>query len=284
MASIFLGWVARAISSATGSTPKGAGSAVTDSGVARTLAFWLSNSSTVSAPLSRNWTSRSSSLVMSLMISTLSGGWGRLGMPVDGQYGQFGDAADYGRVRFDEINLRQRACRTTGSPRRREVRKSLPIVQSEPVSLARLSTRPTHCVVQLSRLTPPRAHRGNAAQLRPPKLAPRVVSHPVQPGPSGPTPKSRFGRGPGDPGKEPTADVRGALGILHPTNRRRVESPIRPYPTSWRRFSVRAAERVSTCPRLGARRSARAASMTSPSAISNMSRLLKSGWTFRREP
>ena len=50
----FLGWVARTISSATGSTPNGAGSVVTDSGVAKTLALWLSNSSTVSAPLSRN--------------------------------------------------------------------------------------------------------------------------------------------------------------------------------------------------------------------------------------
>ena len=46
----------------------------------------------------------------------------------------FGDAADSGRGKFDEINLRQRACRTTGSPPRREVEKSLPTFQNEPVS------------------------------------------------------------------------------------------------------------------------------------------------------
>src|SRR5439155_25143205 len=90
---------------------------------------------------------------------------------------------------------------------------------------------PTHCDVQLARLTPPRAHRGNAVRLPPPKLAPRVASHPVQLAPSGHTPKSRSGPGRGDPGKEPTADVRDALEILHPTNRRPVESPTRPYPT-----------------------------------------------------
>ena len=46
----------------------------------------------------------------------------------------FGDGADSGRDKFDEINLRQRACRTTGSPPRREVEKSLPTFQNEPVS------------------------------------------------------------------------------------------------------------------------------------------------------
>src|SRR5450432_1732556 len=103
--------------------------------------------------------------------------------------------------------------------------------QSEPVSLAKLSTRPTHCDVQLARLTPPRAHRGNAVRLPPPKLAPRVVSHPVQLAPSGPTPKSRSDLGRGDPGKEPTADARDVLGSLYPTHRHPVESPTRPCPT-----------------------------------------------------
>src|ERR1700728_4116689 len=51
-----------------------------------------------------------------------------------GELGDFGDAADSRRDRFSEINLRQLACRTTESPPRREVEKSLPIFQSEPVS------------------------------------------------------------------------------------------------------------------------------------------------------
>src|SRR6266542_5764875 len=140
---------------------------------------------------------------------------------------RFGDAAESARHKVDAINLRQRACRTTGSPPRREVERSWPTFQSEPVSWARLSTRPTHCDVQLARSTPPRAHRGNAVRLPPPKLAPRVVSHPVQLAPSGPTPRSRSGPGRGGPGTEPTADVRDARGILHPTHRHPAESPTR---------------------------------------------------------
>src|SRR2546425_7105048 len=115
----------------------------------------------------------------------------------------FGDATESARHKFDEINLRQRACRTTGSPPRREVERSWPTFQSEPVSSARLSTRPTHCDAQLARSTPPRAHRGNVVRLPPPKLAPRVVSHPVQLAPSGPTPKSRSGPGEEILGKNP---------------------------------------------------------------------------------
>jgi len=142
-----------------------------------------------------------------------------------------GDAADSERDKSDEINLRHQACRTTGSPPRRGVEISLPTFQSEPETLAKRSTRPTHCDVQLARLAPLRALRGNAVPLPPPKLALRVVSHPVRLEPSDPTPKSRSGPGRGDPGKEPIAVVRDALGTLHPTNRRPVESPTRPYPT-----------------------------------------------------
>src|ERR1700680_2596361 len=139
-----------------------------------------------------------------------------VGVSYGGAPRQFGDAADSGCDKVEEINLRQRACRTTGSPPRREVEKSLPTFQSQPVSWARLSTRPTHCDVQLARSTPPRAHRGNAVRPPPPKLAPRVVSHPVQLAPSGPTPKSRSGPGRGAPGKAAPADVREGLGILCP--------------------------------------------------------------------
>src|SRR5205823_14951084 len=132
--------------------------------------------------------------------------------------------------KLDEINLRQQAYRAPRPPPGREVERSSPTVRNEPVSQARLSTRPTHCDVRLARSTPPRAHRGNAVRLPPPKLAPRVVSHPVQLAPSGPTPRSRSGPGRGGPGTEPTADARDALGILHPTHRHPAASPTRPYP------------------------------------------------------
>src|SRR5256714_15695057 len=129
------------------------------------------------------------------------------------------------------MSVGQRAWGRTGSGPRGGVERSWPTLQSEPVSWARLSTRPTHCDVQLARSTPPRAPRRNAVRLPPPKLAPRVVSHPVQLAPSGPTPRSRSGPGRGGPGTEPTADVRDVLGILHPTHRHPAESPTRPYPT-----------------------------------------------------
>src|SRR5664280_535598 len=101
------------------------------------------------------------------------------------------DTPDPGQCKDDGIKLRQQACRTTGTPARREAERSLTTPQSEPVSLARLSTRPTLCVDQLARSTLPEAHGGSAVRLPPPMLAPRVVSRLVQLEPSGPIPKLR---------------------------------------------------------------------------------------------
>src|SRR5664280_1957455 len=68
------------------------------------------------------------------------------------------DTPDPRQCKGDGIKLRQQVCRTTGTPPRREAESSSPTSQSEPLSLARRSTRPTNCDDQLARLTLPVAH------------------------------------------------------------------------------------------------------------------------------
>ena len=163
---------------------------------------------------------------------------------------------DLGQCKDDGIKLRQQACRTTGTPPRRAPERSSPTPRSEPWSLARPTSPQTSATVRsLDQLV---QRRIEVVQFdsHPQSPRPESLLVPFNPRPVAPLQNHALAMGEELPGEIPQlpfeTDSKSSSHTSAPS-----ASPNRPYPAGWQGFWVRADERVSTSPRLGAHRSTR---------------------------